>query len=334
MTVHVPALYCPVQTLISPFVNQAEKEVIAWLIKFKLTDEADSERYQSERFVHMTARFYPGISYERLVILSQFFTLLFISDDQLDHRDNFREEDYWRLFAEEFMAVVTKNRFYDVDNDNPPLAALSDLWKRIIRLSTSEWQEQFIEGLKDMYKAAFWENQNISTGNPISLEQYMKYRQYLGAANVATDCISFAYPEIQLTPKEKSDPLITRITELCRNTVCWANDLFSLSKELEHGGIHNLVMLIQKTENVPINIAVKRAAKIHDEDVQQFYSLWKDVVETEDLYTSNIDTYFEALAALMKGNIVWSVRDTNRYCHFSYGESNIVKLPLVLSLSH
>lgn len=159
----------------------------------------------------------------------------------------------------------------------------------------------------------------------------MQKRQFLGAANIATDCISFAYPNLQLRKQDLQNPIIQRIIELCRNTICWSNDLFSLGKELEHGGIHNLVLLIQKEYHISMNTAIQRTVAIHDNDVQLFYSLWQDVILHEENAVSPINTYIEALADLMAGNIYWSINDTRRYYNYSYGKSRKVKLPLLVT---
>ena len=329
--VHVPGLYCPEETRISPFIDRAEKETYEWVKRFQLADEAALERYKTEKFVHMTARFYPWISPGRLGILSQLFTLLFIADDGLDHAECFKNADYLKAFAGKFMAVPTKGQHFSLEDGEPILAAWTELWGRIKLNSTSQWQHQFIASLTEMYRAAFWENANQSKGQQINLQEYLQLRQYLGAANIATDCIEFAYPNLQLSQQMKEDSLIKRMTELSRNTVCWANDLFSLGKEFEHGGAHNLVLLIQNKEGISLEAAIDRAGEIHDSEVQLFYSLWQEAVQREDMDNHTTNVYIEALACFMKGNIDWSVMDTYRYYNFSYAKSKQVKLPILVT---
>ncbi|RPD39305.1 terpene synthase family protein [Chitinophaga barathri] len=315
--IQIPALYCPTVPLISPFVNQTIPKISSWLRNYNLLPESEIIHYQQQGFVHMTSRFYPAISRARLEILSKFYTLLFISDDQLDHVENFRNAEFWREFAGEFMAVVAGQKKYTFQDGNPPLAALTDLWAEMRELSTSSWQAQFQTSLWQMYKAAFWENDNLASGKRISLHEYMTERQYLGAANIATDAIEFAYPYLNLSQEIKTNIQFIRATELCRNTVCWANDLFSLAKELEHGGAHNLVLLLKNSSELNFEEAIDEAVKIHNLDVLEMIMRSKELKATFPL-NFEISKYLEALLQIMKGNIDWSINDTTRYYNFLY----------------
>ncbi|MET4545670.1 hypothetical protein ABIE26_002988 [Pedobacter africanus] len=317
--IRIPELYCPANTAISPFVDEAILQVREWIIRFKLIPHYLLAKYESQRFVHMTARFYPKITLTRLVLLSKFFTLLFLSDDELDHESNRKSQSFWREFAQQFMGVISGDLYFPPGSGNPAFEALTDCWSDMRRLSSLAWQRKFAESLKQMYRAAFWENANLVEGKRITIAEYIQLRQYLGAANIATDAIEFAYPDLHLPGEIMELPQIYTMVEKCRDTICWANDLFSLAKELEHGGVHNLVMLIQAEQGLSLRRAIAETVRKHNNDVLEFLSSWKSIAG-EGVHRSIVNEMALRLLNLMRGNIDWSVMDTSRYYGFSFAD--------------
>ncbi|MGX5819514.1 terpene synthase family protein [Chitinophaga lutea] len=311
--ISVPELYCPVPQRICPHVETAHAHTAQWLLDFNLVpDPVVYDRYLQERFAWMAARMYPYADEHRLNIITDLDTLLFLIDDELDHQEFFKGKAYWKQFAGTFIDILEHNA-YPKPYGSPIMDALSELWHRITAISTPAWRKQFTQSITDMYNAAFWENDNLSEDKQIKLRQYLKVRQFLGAANVATDTIDIASPTIAIPPVCKDNPLLANIVELCRNTVCWANDLFSLDKELAHGDTHNLVLILKKEWELSLEEALREAARLHDQDVRTLFQLWDQALIYDDRTNEALSTYIDALTAIMRGNIDWSVAETARY---------------------
>lgn len=321
ITINVPELYCPAKSQLCPHVITADEMTTQWVKRFNLIEDKKTlHRYLEEKFTWMTGRFYPYASLERLVALSEFYTLLFTVDDHLAGKS----KSYMQQFVGRFMQVVTENLVLQPGEDIPVFVALSDFWTRITPLSRDTWRQQFVDSLVQMYKAAFWEQQNISQGNKISLKEYLHIRQFLAAAHIATDAIELADASHFIPAAYAGNKDIADIVVNCRNSICWANDLFSLPKEIEQGEYHNLVLIIQAEYGISLEEAITESVRIHDEEVKQFMYRWKKInIATHNDRTMN--NYILSLLSLMRGNIDWSIYETGRYYNFSYGATGILK---------
>lgn len=319
----VPALYCPFPSAINRHVSDAEAHTMFWLQRFRLVQSQPKlEDYRQQGFAYMVARMFPTASRNMLFAFTDLNTLLFLVDDQFDHQEGITGsipsvEDLY-AFIRGFIAVLETDRLITHDSDGPVYAALADFWRRVKAKSTSAWQEQFIEGMRQIFKAAIWQYENTKAGKALTEEDYIGRRQYLGAANVATDTITLA-ENIFLPEEVFHSPIVQQLTTLCRNTVCWANDLFSLSKEMSHEDEYNMVSILQKTRNISLEQAIHETALIHDSEVREFISLAGRVYLRDDMNNRNLRRYIRSLAAIMRGNIDWSRQETTRY-RFEYGE--------------
>lgn len=319
--ISVPALYCPVPSRISPFVEQAHFHTADWLRTYNLVpDEQILQSYLDQQFAWMAARMYPYASAERLCIISDLDTLLFLIDDALDHRQVFQGKAYWQEFASNFIEIMREDYRTGAPGSDPILAGWEELWGRIRNISTARWRQQFIRSITDMYEAAYWENENMDGHRQINLQEYQKIRQYLGAANVASDTIDIADPSLVLPIFSQDNVVLQQIIELSRNTVCWANDLFSLDKELDHGDTHNLVLILQDELGISLPMAIEEAARLHDADVQMLFDLWPRALIYNNQTNDKINGYIDALTAIMRGNIDWSIAETSRYSFKYSGE--------------
>ena len=159
---------------------------------------------------------------------------------------------------------------------------------------------------------------NIEAGIWPELKDYLEYRQYIGAANVATDCIEMI-DKINLPDEVWEHPVLVELTELCRNTVCWANDLFSLAKERERGEYHNLVSILAHEKRISMQRAIAGTIDIHDRQVRRFIRLTAQLPMYDERTNTEIIRYVEGLRAIMRANIDWSNFETSRY-HYRYAD--------------
>ncbi|NII26220.1 hypothetical protein HB364_14090 [Pseudoflavitalea sp. X16] len=317
-------LFMPFQSLINKNVDLADLHTADWLRHFKLVlSEQQLSFYRNQGFAWMVARMFPNADLKTLCAFTDLNTLLFLLDDLLDHTD---PEEINPQMAKDPQAIQQLiNTFLSVMDpypqptpNNPVFLALEELWGRIIRLSTPAWQENFRNSMRQIFNAAIWQHTNVQQGVRPSIRDYMDKRQYLGAANIATDTIAIA-DKIKLPMAMFKEPLIARITILCRNTVCWANDLFSLSKEIEHGDYHNLVVLLQYHKKLSRKQAIQQAIEIHDSQVKQFLQIKKKLAFYNPHTRKEIDRYVSGLENIMVANIDWSDYETSRYT-YTYAE--------------
>lgn len=325
-------LFVPFQSLINCNVAVADQHVKDWLLRFKLVKtQRQLDHYRSQGFAWMVARMFPNADVKILCAFTDLNTLLFLLDDYLDHagKDEGNEKD------KDFKTVSNLiNTFVSILDpippqvpDDPIFLAMVELWGRITRLSSRAWQKNFRVSVRQIFEAAIWQHTNVMNGIRPSVKDYMNRRQYLGAANIATDTISVA-DNIRLPVPLYQHPLIVKLTEIARNVVCWANDLFSLSKEVDHGDYHNLVVLLENQYKVSREQAIGKAIQIHDRQVKQFIHLSKKLPFSDPHTKQEVVRYISGLENIMKANIDWSDYETSRYV-YSYAKE--IKEPSIRS---
>ncbi len=103
-----------------------------------------------------------------------------------------------------------------------------------------------------------------------------------------------------------------RLTEASSNVVCWSNDVLSLEKELAHGDVHNLIIVLREATGIPLEEAAKRVVEMHNAEVRDFIALAPDLPSFGDTLDANLSRYISILQARMRGNLDWSL-ESGRY---------------------
>lgn len=313
MPITFPRLYCPYNEAINPLVQLAAHHTNGWLQQFNLLPNPKAyATYSSQGFAYMVARMFPSANRDLLLALTDLNSLLFLLDDQIDPVvGDTKDKGELRRFISAFMSVL----FSDSPQkySHPFLDALDNVWGRIQTMTPEFWQWQFTTGLCLTFQSALWQLDNIKHGYTPTLQQYRMHRAYLGAANIAT----LSIPAVLGISGNwgKLSPQIEQLTRLAENIVCWANDLYSLHKEIQHGDLYNLVLIIQNQYKVSLEESIIRAVAIHDSDMKRFdiKANWLTKTAKSPLLTS----YINSLKYIIRGNVDWSERETTRY-QFQY----------------
>jgi terpene synthase-like protein len=313
----IPRLYCPFPSLAHPCEDEIEHHTNSWLLEFNLVDSIETlTHYKKQRFPSFISRSFPEADFADICNWSDLNALLFILDDRIDGVGMTPDKASFTQFEECFLDVLIQRKKC-IPEDGPLLLALSDFWSRMCQRTSTKWQEKFIKDIRDMFAGGMWQLEHLLNGTTPDLEEYFKYRQYFGAAHLSTDVLEVT-GHIALPEEVYNHPLIHKLTELARNTICFSNDLFSLSKETmeEHnGGEFNLVIVLQRKFNLTIDQAIARTASIHDNLVAEFIDLSGRIYVFDDPKNQMVNKYRIALEYLMSGNIYWSTKVTSRYPH-------------------
>lgn len=311
----IPSLYCPFETVAAPELEKKiEQQTNMFLSKFDLVSEERFEFYRAQRFASMIVRSYPLGGEEILCAWCDLNTLLFLVDDDLDERFDIADEVTLSAFTDKFIEILETGicRY-----DEPVYRAFHDFWMRIISLSSERWQRIFIQNVKDMWTGGLWQFRHIISGRKPSLDEYYELRQYLGAAHLATDSLEIT-ANIPLLDEVFGDEKVQALTQMCRNAICFANDLFSLGKEMAHshlGAEFNLITILARERNLSIKAAIHEAVTIHDQSVKNFIKMSEQIYRFDEKTNRLLEKYIVAMGYLMKGNIDWSTKDTSRYPH-------------------
>lgn len=315
-------LYSPFPSRMNNHVTAASDHTVNWIRRFHLLGtEEQILHYKNQGYAYMVARMFPNADRQTLCAYSDLNTLLFLLDDFLDQQDAMvsggSDSISVERFSRHFVAILDDPALGHGSNE-PVFSAMADLWERLSILGTPGWVAKYKKSLWRIFDAALWQHQNIEAGVWPSLSDYMNRRQYIGAANIATDCVEMI-DKITLPDVVWENPVIVELTELCRNTVCWANDLFSHAKEIEKGEYHNLISILAHEKNISIAKAISRTIEIHDQQVRRFIRLTAQLPMYHENINAEIVRYVEGLKSIMRANIDWSDRETSRY-HYRYAD--------------
>jgi len=319
---NIPTLYCPFPSKIHPDREAIQEHTNQWVIDFDRIDSFELlEKYKAQKFGSMIARSYPYGEYVDLAAWCDLNTLLFLVDDDLDEKDLIKDYASFAKFESDFFDVLEGGRRCMVKKDGPILAALYDFWQRMQFRSSDIWKQKFVKGIRDMFEGGLWQFKHVMKNQLPNLEEYIEIRQYLGAANLATESLE-VMGQIELNEEVYQSPMVHKLTEIARNSVCFANDLFSLSKEIAQGAGNaaefNLVSIIRHKNRVPIEEAINEVVAIHDDQIRDFIKIAEVAPIYDSKTNSQLNKYIECLCHFMKGNIEWSTKETSRYPHI-YG---------------
>ncbi|HVI48626.1 MAG TPA: hypothetical protein VM802_27405 [Chitinophaga sp.] len=316
----IPQVFCPFETGGLRYLYQVRCHTTQWLKTFRLTSSKEQlDYYLDQKFAEMIVLSYPFGRAEDLCIWCDLNSLLFIVDDQLDEQGVIRGKRALLAFFRRFIRVLENHETCTLEHDGPVFTALSDYWKRICMRSGSAWQQQFIKGVRQMFAGGLWQFEHLENNTSPSLDEYLEHRQFLGAANLATDSIEIM-AGVSLPAFVHQHPVMEQLVKLCRDAICFSNDLYSYSKEAAYsqgGAAFNLVTVLSDAYDLSVENAIRKCVAIHDECVKEFIRLSGSIYVFNTTINYKLRRYVKALEALMKGNIEWSTRYTTRYPHLT-----------------
>jgi len=317
---NIPRLYCPFPSEIHPDREAIQEHTDQWVLDFELVTSYEMlEKYKAQKFGSMIARSYPYGEYVDLAAWCDINTLLFLIDDDLDEKDIIKDKQSFFAFVQNFLDILEKGRECTVSKDGPFLAAFYDFWRRMTYRSSDVWKKKFVQGFKDTFiTGGLWQFKHVIENKLPDLQEYIDIRQYLGAANMATESMEVT-GKVRLPEDIYNSLAVRKLTEIARNTVCFANDLFSLGKEVAQGAGNaaefNLVSILSHKKNIPIERSIQEVADIHDEQIREFERIAEKATVYDTTTNKMLKKYISCLCHFMKGNIEWSTTETTRYPH-------------------
>jgi hypothetical protein len=307
----IPALYCPFNSQISPYANEVERHTTHWVQQFGLHDAIRG--YTEARFAFMTSRFYPTAEFSRLCLANDLLVLLFLLDDVFDNKDDEAQHpDNLKRLLKACLGILTEGHFYTMEDGSNVLAALSDVWQRIKACTTPAYQQTFIDDMLKLFSAINWQNQNVNADRIPSVADYIESRPLIGGAHIAATLIELA-EQVHLPEEVSTHKKLTTLTMLCGHLGCWANDLYSLGKEIEQGDTHNLVLVMQEEKKLDMEDAIRETVRLHNQEMIQFERIFHSLPSFDDETDEEVYKYAFCLAMIVRGNIDWSLQDTSRY---------------------
>ena len=304
----LPDFYCPFPPAIHPRVEEVHQHTFAWARRhLLLQQEAAIRRFHASRFAWLAARVHARTSFEELALTNDFFTWLFLLDDQFDDSSYGRQPARMQVVVDRLLTVLGIARGPDVQPLEGPVAeALRDLWARATPLTTPQWRQRFAEHLSAYLDAYIWETGLRERGETPDIALYLKKRQDAGAMKLALDYIDLA-EHVDLPPEIYESTLVQALLLITNNVVCWQNDIVSVEKELAHGDYSNLVLVLARAHSVSLQEGVERANAMITGEINLLEHLALLVPQTLPGHQAELATYLTCMRAWVRGNLDWSL---------------------------
>lgn len=304
-----PSLYCPFPSAINPHVGLAHQRSMRWVAEQGLATPS-SRTYKTlevARFGWLAARTYPAGNLHQLTLITKWATWFFLHDDLCD------------AFIDPSLLAKLDSRFYDIllgsattAADIPLAHALADLRQNYLPTTGDRWSRRFAESVQQCFQSLLWEATGRQQNSQATQETYRNMRTFTGGAYTAFDWL-LVTENIDPNARFLRDRIVQDMERQAANIIGWHNDLFSAEKEQEEGNPYNLVLILQREENIPLSYAKEKAIAICNEEMDAFLTLVDCVPHPAG---SEYSRYIAGLANWIRGHLDW-MEGTARYAEAS-----------------
>lgn len=305
-----PAIYCPFPSAISPFADRIQQHTLGWVKQFNLvTEDKAWQLLVKSKFGRLAARAYPKAPLDRLEIVSDWNTWLFILDDQCDE---------WGLGKDPEKLGSLHHRCLEIlfgsepdDGDVTLVHAINDIWMRIQALMPLAWQARFINSAAEYFESIKWEAENRQTNTWPYADTYIRMRPFTGGLLTDIDLIELT-DSIHLPLEVRKHHCIGELIKITNNVVCWSNDIISLKKEHDYEDKHNLALILNHQLSRGLQKSIDKVSELIAIEVRRFVSLEQSLPNFGFHIDSEVARFIEVMKAWMRGNLDWSY-ESGRY---------------------
>jgi 5-epi-alpha-selinene synthase len=303
--VSLPKLYCPFPSTINEHVDVIHRGTVDWARHFDLLqDERAYRAFDAMGLGRLTARTHPDSLPDELRLITDWHTWLFIRDDLGDESGIGRHPEELSALDSHLLDVL--EGVEPTARDEPLARALCNLKRRLQQMRpTAAGMRRLVRAVGEHLEATLWEAANRAREVVPDLDSYVRMRPLTGGLSIVTELTEIVEGN-SLPVEVREHDTISRLTEASHNIVCWANDILSLEKELSHGEVNNLVVVLGDEGGLTLQEAVDRAAEMHDAEVHAFVRLSAHLPSYGAEVDANLGRYLSGLRARMRGVLDWT----------------------------
>jgi 5-epi-alpha-selinene synthase len=305
-----PTLYCPFPSSINVHAETVQRATLAWARRFLLVrDDAACERLSRRHYGELMSRAYPHASLAALQLISDWNTWLFLLDDQCDETGLGKDPVRLAQVHARLLAIM-RGALYG-EQAGPQICALHDLTTRLLARAGERWLRRFTRQVELYFTANVWEATNRLHGTMPDAASYRAMRPFTGAVYTYLQMIEFT-EQLDLPSDVRDHPDVQRLGQMANNCICWSNDIISLEKELLHGDVHNLVLILGAEQRLALQEAVDQVAALHDAEICGFIALAAQLRSFDAAADMDLQRYIAGMRSWMRANLDWSAA-TARY---------------------
>ncbi|MGW5668715.1 terpene synthase family protein [Micromonospora sp. NPDC003776] len=244
-------------------VDLVATESAEWVRGLRLLDTtAALRRLSGAHPAELAARACPDAPVERLRLLTDLISWLFVMDDACDEDGLGASPTRLAPTVAGLLDVLDRHGDPDVPvpaEAGPLGVALDDLCRRVRARQRPTLLLRLVSQLREYLLALLWEAANREHGRVPGVAEYVQMRRHTGGVRPSFTLTDLAYDGLPAAGR-RAEPALAALDALAADLVCWCNDLFSYGKERDHApDAHNLVATILR-EGGPDEEAALRAA--------------------------------------------------------------------------
>ncbi|MGN7783885.1 terpene synthase family protein [Niabella sp. 22666] len=184
--------------------------------------------------------------------------------------------------------------------------------------------KRFVNSIRATFKG-FAEERIYYRSNSIApLPVYLLSREATSGVLPYCDYLLLQKEYRQLPDEIFDHPHIKRVRTICCLMIGIHNDIISLPKELHReGDTMNIVKVLQKEHQIPVQEAYVEALELHDNYLKEFLLL-QEYLPPFDQWQNMVYDYIQDLGIMVSGVYAWHTHDTSRYVNGGYVEGEYV----------
>lgn len=249
----------------------------------------------------LAAHIHIDLEPQALQIVSDWAFWMFLHDDHCDTSEAGSHPRYLIDLHQRLLSVLA-GAAPDA-RDGALAELLADLRRRLSIYVDDAGLQRFMEATDRYFAATRWEAANRASGTTPDLETYERMRLLTSGLHIDTVLSQL------LDGVPRCDvPLAQSLYAAADRAVCWANDIFSLNKEVQEQDVHNLVLALQAADRLGLDAALAKAARMHDDQVERFRALRATIESHEGTERASLEAIAAALEARIAANVAWSER--------------------------
>ncbi|MFU8854569.1 terpene synthase family protein [Micromonospora sp. SL1-18] len=229
-------------------VELAAGESAEWARELGLIDgPAGLRRLAGADPAELAGRACPGAPVDRLRLLTDLISWLFVMDDACDEDGLGASPTRLAPTVADLLEVLDLHGDPEAplpSGTGPLGVALHDLCRRVRARQRPALLLRLVCQLREYLLALLWEAANREHRRVPGVAEYVQMRRHTGGARPSFTITDLAYDALP-GPGRWADPALTAVDDLAADLVCWCNDLFSYGKERSSApDSHNLVTTI------------------------------------------------------------------------------------------
>ncbi|OJH36072.1 hypothetical protein BON30_36395 [Cystobacter ferrugineus] len=299
-------LFCPFPAQEYPRLRQLEEEALArWKGQLETpTQHVDLQKLRQGHFPLLLGRAHPNLPPERLSAALDFLIWNFSWNDLMNGVPLvWLQEQNWLALAVLQGATPARDAL-------PSLWMLRDIRERLLGSTPRAWRERFIRACQWYFRGMIREARVRAEHLCLDVSSYVELRRLSAGTSMVFTQME-ALEGVFLPEELLAHPALVQLTRTATDVMAWANDLFSLERDLRDDCHPNLVLSLRLERELPLDEALRAAAEMHDTAVRRFL-VQERSLPSFGVHDAAVSRLVLGMRRWIRANLDWSLL-TGRY---------------------